>query len=98
MMPLKKILHLNDLKNKIIASINKTDILLEKIENLETKLKEQSEEITYLKQRNALLERNNNVIINDFSLLAGSVTEIYNFLSEEYAISDSENKKKITYH
>ena len=97
-MPLKKILHLNDLKNKFLASIENTNSLTSKIEDLEEKIKEQSEAIDYLKQRNILLERNNNIILSDFSLLAGSVTEIYNFLCEEYGVTGAEGKKKITYH
>ena len=99
MMLLKKIHHLNSLKNDLINNINEVKSLKTKIKNLENKAKKQEEDLDFLKKRNTLLENNNNNIIKDFAMLAGSVSAIYNFLSEEFSSVEKENnKKKITYH
>ena len=99
MMLLKKIRHLNSLKNDLISNISETKSLKAKIESLENKVKKQEEDLGFLKKRNILLKNNNNNIMKDFAILASSVSAIYNFLSEEFSTVEKENnKKKITYH
>ena len=99
MMLLKKIRHLNNLKNDLINNISEVKILRAEVGNLKSKIKKQEEDLDFLKKRNILLENNNNNVIKDFALLAGSVTAIYNFLNEEFSSVEKENnKKKITYH
>ena len=98
-MLLKKIRHLNNFKNELVNQIVEIKSLKSKIEDLENKVKKQEEDLEFLKSRNTILENNNNIIIKDFSALAGSVSAMYKFLSEEFvAVEKVNNKKKITYH